>query len=110
LEIRDVAVHRRMCAVLFEARPGAQYLLYGGSDKAEAPLYDFAKLTPGMDIAALPQLVHGSIETLKTEEPGGPWSERYGYVITGAAIAAVFVMLAIILPALKREIGNKEQS
>ncbi|HEY1267033.1 MAG TPA: DUF3999 family protein [Candidatus Binatia bacterium] len=109
LDIRDVTVQRRTCALLFEARPEARYMLYGGSDKADAPFYDFARLTPGMDIIALPQVSHGNIETLKAEEPDLPWSERYWYVITGAVIISVLLMLAIILPVLKKQLGEEQQ-
>lgn len=109
LDIRDVAVRRRTCAMLFAARPEARYTLYGGSDKADAPFYDFARLTPGMDIIALPQVTHGDIETLKAEEPDVPWSERYWYVITGAIVISVLLMLAIILPVLKKQMKEGQQ-
>jgi hypothetical protein len=106
LEIKDVAVKRRTCALLFDTQPGAQYTLYGGSGKGGAAAYDFARLVPGMDIATLPQLSHGPIETLKPEETQVPWSERYSYLITGGVVVAVLLMLGIILPVLKREMGS----
>lgn len=108
LEIRDVTVKRRTCALLFDAPPGAQYTLYGGNSAAGAPAYDFARLVPGLDIATLPQLTHGVIETLRPEEPQVPWSERYGYLITAGVVVAVILMLAIILPVLKSEMGQRK--
>jgi hypothetical protein len=108
LEIRDVTVKRRTCALLFDAPPGAQYTLYGGNSAAGAPAYDFARLVPGLDIATLPQLAHGVIETLRPEEPQVPWSERYGYLITAGVVVAVILMLAIILPVLKSEMGQRK--
>ena len=109
LNIRDVVVHRRTCALLFEARSSSSYTLYGGNGKAGAPFYDFARLVPGMDIAALPQVNRGAIEPLKPEGPLVPWSERYWYVITAGVIAAVALMLWIILPVMKKEIGSSEK-
>jgi hypothetical protein len=106
LDIRDVAVKRRTCALLFDAPSGAQYTLYGGNSAAGAPAYDFARLVPGMDIATLPQFTHGAVEILKPEEPKVPWSERYGYLITAGVIAAVVLMLWIILPVLKKEMKS----
>ncbi|HEY3306041.1 MAG TPA: DUF3999 family protein [Candidatus Binatia bacterium] len=106
LEIKDVAVKRRTCALLFKAQAGAQYTLYGGNGKAGAAAYDFARLVPGMDIATLPQVNHGAIETLKPEEAQVPWSERYSYLITGGVVVAVLLMLGIILPVLKKEMGS----
>jgi Protein of unknown function (DUF3999) len=108
LEIRDVTVKRRTCALLFDAPSGAQYILYGGNGAAGAPAYDFARLAPGMDIATLPQLTHGAIETLRPEEPQAPWSERYGYLITAGVAVAVILMLAIILPVLRKEMGQRK--
>jgi hypothetical protein len=106
LEIRDAAVERRTCALLFDSRPGAEYSLYGGNGKAGAPAYDFARLVPGMDIAALPRFAHGALEILKPEEPQLPWSERYSYWITGGVVVAVLLMLGIILPVLKKEMES----
>jgi hypothetical protein len=107
LDIRDTTVRRRVCALVFEVEPGAPYTLYGENGTAGAPSYDFARVTPGMDISTLPQLTHLTIESLKAEEPQAPWSERYGYVITAGTIVAVLLMLWIILPVLKREMEGK---
>ena len=108
LLIRNVTVQRRTCALLFEARAGGQYVLYGGSGKAGAPSYDFARLVPGTDISILPQVARGAIETLKSE-PQVPWSERYWYVITAGVILGVVIMLWIILPVLKKEMESSEK-
>ena len=110
LTIRDITVERRTCAVLFKAQPGAQYTLYGGSNKAGAPSYDLARVVPGLDISILPQMTHGAIESLKPEEPRIPWSERYRYVISAGVIVAVMLMLWIIVPALRKETETTRKS
>lgn len=103
LRIKDITVDRKICALVFEPRPGNQYVLYGGNIQAGPPSYDFSRVAPDMDIAALPQAGHGPIEPLQPQKSQIPWSERYWYVITAAVILAVALMLWIIFPALRRE-------
>lgn len=109
LRIREVTVNRRLCAMLFEAQPGAQYDLYGGNGRAGAPSYDLVKLISGVDIVVVPQATRGAIEPLKPDRPALPWSERYGYVITAGIAVTVAVMLWFIVPVLKREIEGKRK-
>jgi hypothetical protein len=103
LSIRNIAVFRRTCSLIFESQPPIAYSVYGGNAEAPAPEYDFARSLAAGDADAIPRVAMRPIEQLKPSQPPIPWSERYWYVLTAAVVVAVLLMLWMIIPALRAE-------
>ncbi len=88
-------------SVIFDATPGGAYTLLAGNSSAAAPSYDLARSVENLDAATLPvaTLGAGSAGTLVETSP---WSERFGWLIWAALIAAAGLMGALILANIRR--------
>lgn len=108
LQLNRVAIFRRETSLVFQARPGQNYVLIGGNSKARPADYDLAKAVRGVDEFTLPVVHPGESAMLEPKEEMIPWSERHGAVILIVLIFAVGVTLGFIIKNL-RGLPSKQQ-
>ena len=99
-ELRPVtyATPRR---VVFRQQPGVAYQLIFGHSRAEAPEYDMRRLHDAAAIAAAAPATLGADEVNRDYADPAPWSERHPGVLWGALVAAVIVLGAVTIRALR---------
>jgi hypothetical protein len=87
--------------VAFRAEPGRRYHLLYGNARAAAPDYDLARVISGADLEGAPAATLDPAVTNAGYVDPAPWTERHPIVLWIALLAAVGVLGALALRALK---------
>jgi len=103
LQITGANLQQYERRIYFDSAPGAEYTLYYGDKKLDAPVYDYARLfqrDPGASQASLGGEESNAAYTGRPDER--PWSERHPAVLWAAIVAAVLVLGAIALKSMRK--------
>jgi hypothetical protein len=78
--------------VVFRQEPGRSYFVLYGNSRATAPVYDFASLTTREQRDAAPVVRTGAESSNAAYQSPEPWTERNGWVLWVALLAAVVII------------------
>jgi Protein of unknown function (DUF3999) len=102
LRITGERVEQYERRIYFDAGGGTEYKLYYGDNKLAPPVYDFSKLFQKDPAANEAQLAAQEANPEYAGRPDDrPWSDRHPAVLWAAIIAAVLMLGAIALRAMR---------
>jgi hypothetical protein len=103
LQITGANLQQYERRIYFDSASRAEYTLYYGDKKLDAPVYDYARLfqrDPGSSQASLGGEESNAAYTARPDDR--PWSERHPTVLWAAIVAAVLVLGAIALKSARK--------
>ena len=87
--------------VVFRQVPGRDYFLLYGNTRATAPQYDFATLTTREQESAASVVSVGPESKNTAYQSPEPWTERHGWLLWAALLAAVVVVGVLAIRSMR---------
>jgi len=87
--------------VVFRQMPGRNYFLLYGNARATAPQYDFATLTPREQEDGASVVSVGAESKNAAYQSPEPWTERNGWLLWAALVAAVVIVGALAIRSMR---------